>query len=135
LLESSVCFFCWILIIFTSILFFSLLLVGGYHRLFYIFVMPVSSMCMQTSNFIDAAFSILLQVKAFFFFSSLIFFICVVWFGCPALCPVFVLYYFAIVPGRRYSAFGVFPTDSVSCFCSVSLKSLLLQLDIAFLFG
>jgi len=74
LLESSVCFFCWILIIFTSILFFSLLLVGGYHRLFYIFVMPVSSMCMQTSNFIDAAFSILLQVKAFFFFfSSLIF--------------------------------------------------------------
>jgi hypothetical protein len=72
-LESSVCFFCWILIIFTSILFFSLLLVGGYHRLFYIFVMPVSSMCMQTSNFIDAAFSILLQVKAFFFFSSLIF--------------------------------------------------------------
>jgi hypothetical protein len=134
-LESSVCFFCWILIIFTSILFFSLLLVGGYHRLFYIFVMPVSSMCMQTSNFIDAAFSILLHVKAFFFFKFSDFLICVVWFGCPALCPLFVLYYFAIVPGRRYWASGVFPTDSVSCFCSVSLKSLLLQLDIAFLFG
>jgi hypothetical protein len=90
---------------------------------------------MQASNFIDAAFSILLHVKAFFFFQFSDFLICVVWFGCPALCPLFVLYYFAIVPGRRYWASGVFPTDSVSCFCSVSLKSLLLQLDIAFLFG
>jgi hypothetical protein len=75
------------------------------------------------------------RLSSFFFFQFSDFFICVVWFGCPALCPLFVLYYFAIVPGRRYWAFGVFPTDSVSCFCSVSLKSLLLQLDIAFLFG
>jgi len=75
------------------------------------------------------------QMIFVFFFQFSDFFSCVVWCGCPALCPLFVLYYFAIVHGRRYWAFGVFPTDSVSCFCSVSLKSLLLQLDIAFLFG
>jgi len=86
-LRSFVCFFCWILFIFTSRLLFSLLLAGGYHRLFFIFVMPVSSMCMRTSNLIDAAFSILLQAKAFFSqFSD--FLICVVWFGCPAFVPI-----------------------------------------------
>jgi hypothetical protein len=121
-LRSSVCFFCWILFIYTSRLLFSLLLAGGYHRLFFIFVVPVSSMCMQTSNFIDVEhFQFFFKLRLFLV-SSLFFLFALSCLVVLLLCPIFVLYYFAILPGRRCWPFGVFPTDLVSCFFTIQVS-------------
>jgi hypothetical protein len=61
-----------------------------------------------------------------FLVSSLIFLFALSGLVVLLLCPFFVLYYFAILPGRRCWVYGVFPTDLVSClFGSLRFKSLM----------